>query len=605
MHGDIFYPTAILRALLPTDVAMTWSFMVHVFLAGFFTFGLLRAWGLGFFPSLFGGVGYMMSGPIAAYVSPGHDGKLYVSALLPLALWFLLRGIRDGWNWAWGALALVIGLAVVSPHPQLLQYLLLACGAFALYIAFATLEDPQGRPVRLDRHTAFVRLGFALGAVLLGGVMGAIQYLPVREYVPYSPRAGGLGYDTATTYSLPIEELINVYLPQFSGILDHYWGRNRIHLHSEYLGVVTLMLAGAGLTSERRSFRWFWVGTLVVSLLWALGGNTPFYHLIYAVVPGTRFFRAPSTMLFVFAFSVAVLAALGLERLLAGRVSTRYAISWLVGGGVVALLASVGAFTNLAKVIAASYAGDQLDDMIVANNGAVMLGAWRSLLVVLLGAGLILSAREQRLSLRLTAWLAVALAALDLFSIEKQYWMFSPPASVLYASDPAIDYVRSQTQPGRVISFAPQGSVGRDAMLAGDGLMIHNIRLVLGYHGNELGRYQQLSAGYNLQTIFSPPFWRHENVRFLYTNIDSATLDRVFGSAGIPRLQRLVGPVKDASGTPVYLYRIPGENPFAWTASAFVKATPEQTLPRIIRSGNGWVGACRLGELRARMEGDG
>src|SRR6476659_10191040 len=34
MHGDIFYPTALLRILLPTDVGMTWGFIIHLFLAG-------------------------------------------------------------------------------------------------------------------------------------------------------------------------------------------------------------------------------------------------------------------------------------------------------------------------------------------------------------------------------------------------------------------------------------------------------------------------------------------------------------------------------------------------------------------------------------------
>ena len=32
MHGDIFYPTFLLRMVLPTDVAMTWGFIIHVFL---------------------------------------------------------------------------------------------------------------------------------------------------------------------------------------------------------------------------------------------------------------------------------------------------------------------------------------------------------------------------------------------------------------------------------------------------------------------------------------------------------------------------------------------------------------------------------------------
>lgn len=579
MHGDIFYPTFLLRAALPTDIAMTWSFIIHVFLAGFFTFCFLRACGLGFTPALVGGVAYMMCGPIASYVSPGHDGKLYVSALFPLALWMLVRGIRDGANWAWGVLALVIGLAVLSPHPQLLQYMLLACGAFSLYLAFGHVQSLSGSTyMRLDRGVAVRRLACALGAVILGALIGSVQYLPVMEYVPFSPRAGGRDYSYATTYSLPLEELINTYLPEFSGILGKYWGRNGIHLHSEYLGVVTLFLAGAGLTNTRKGFRWFWIGTFVVSLLWALGGNTPFYHLIYAIVPGTKFFRAPSTILFIIGFAVAILAALGAERLLDGAISVRYAVGWIIAGVVVAMLASTGALTNMAEVIAASFAGDQRDALIASNNGAVVLGAWRSFLVIVLAAGIVWGLTRSLLAPRIAGWAMIGLVAVDLFSIEKQYWMFSPPASVLYASDPAIEYVKAQSEPGRVLAFPVMEPPHRDAMLEGDGLMVHSIRQALGYHGNEIGRYQQLTAGYDPRIFLSPAFWRQENVRFLYTNADTIAIHQLTLQLGLPPMQKVVGPVQDAQGTSVYLYRLPGENPFAWLATTFVKASDDQAL---------------------------
>ena len=129
MHGDIFYPTALLRLVLPTDVAMTWGLIIHLSLAGLFTFVFLRTAGLGFFGALAGGLAYMLGGNVAGLVSPGHDGKMFVSALLPLALLFVHRGVRDSRPWAWGALALTITLAVLTPHPQLLQYLLLVAGA--------------------------------------------------------------------------------------------------------------------------------------------------------------------------------------------------------------------------------------------------------------------------------------------------------------------------------------------------------------------------------------------------------------------------------------------------------------------------------------------
>lgn len=591
MHGDIFYPTFLLRMIMPTDVAMTWSFMIHIFLAGFFTYLFLRAWGLDFLPSVVGGVAYLMCGPIAAYVSPGHDGKLYVSALLPLALFFLIRGIRDGRNWAWGGLALVIGGAVLSPHPQLLQYMLLACGAFAMYLAFAELELPNGTRVRLERRVGVRRLLFALGAVALGALIGAIQFLPVREYVPYSPRAGGRDYDYATSFSLPIEEMINFYLPEFSGILDHYWGRNRIHLHSEYLGAATLFLAGLGLTSERRRFRWFWIGALIVSLLWALGGNTPFYHIVYAIIPGSHFFRAPSTMLFMIGFATAVLAALGAEKLLVRGVSLRYALWWVAGAGAVALLASAGGITNVAKVIASSWAADQYDDFIQSNNAAVIIGAWRAFLVIGLGALIVWMADRRNLDSRALGWSLVGLVALDLFSVEKQYWLFSPRASVLYRSDAALDYVRRQPEPGRVLA-APLADMRNpsDVMLIYDGPMADGVRLATGYHGNEIGRFQHLCGGTpdtrcDMTILFSPAFWRHENIRYVYTNVDNGGLQQLATQLNDPALiglEKLVGPVTDAAGNPVYLFRLPGDNPLAWLAPVFVKAPEDQIFAAVL-----------------------
>ena len=91
-----------------------------------------------------------------------------------------------------------------------------------------------------------------------------------------------------------------------------------------------------------------------MSLLWALGGSTPFFQLIYAMVPGTKFFRAPSTIFFITTFASSVMAALGTERLLAGKFSTKYAYGWLIGAAAITLFALVGGFTVLGTNIAGS-----------------------------------------------------------------------------------------------------------------------------------------------------------------------------------------------------------------------------------------------------------
>jgi hypothetical protein len=571
MHGDIFYPTFLLRMVLPTDVAMTWGFIIHVFLSGLFTFGFLRAIGYSFYGSLVGGIAYMMSGQIASYVSPGHDGKLFVSALLPLALWMLYRGIRGGKSWSWGAFALIIGLCVLSPHPQLLQYTLLACGAYALFLAFATLDG-----VSLPRTVAIRRLAVALGAVVVGLAIGAVQYLPVREYVAWSPRAGGLAdYRVATSYAWNPEELLNVYLPQFSGMLDNYWGRNGIHLHSDYVGVVVLILAGAafiGLRGDpRKKHIVFWSTALLVSLLWSLGSSTPFYQIPYAIIPGTKYFRAPATIFFVGTLAIALLAATGAERFLQRRVSSKYLIGWLIFAVAIALLASVGALTSVAE----SFVDERLFDRVLANRTDLIMGAWRSFLFVAVTVGLGVTFLRGKVSGRGAAWGLAAVMAIDLWTIERLYWMFMPRASVIYASDPIIEALKSEPQPARVIAFPVQPTPERDVFLTGDALMTHRVRQVLGYHGNQIGRYNDIiGTNSDDNRLFSPNALQLTNTRFILTNIPELPF--------IGNTTLVKGPVLNASGDTVYLYRLSAESPYSWVTPVAVKAPDDQVLATLL-----------------------
>ena len=595
MGGDIFYPTFILRALMPTDVAMSLAFALHLFLAGLFTYLFFRVAGLSFFASLIGGVAYMLTGFVASLAGPGHDGKLYVSTIFPLALWLITLGVRDGRRWTWGALAIAVGLAVLSPHPQLLQYMLLGTGSYALYVAVV-----EARSGRISNGTAVRRLAFALGAVLIGMAIGAIQFVPVLHYKPWSPRAAGLGWAHATSYSFPPEELINTYLPQFSGLLLSYWGRNGIHLHSEYLGVIVLMLAGAGLgAAKNRGFVRFWIGAGFIALLWALGGYTPFFHLIYALVPGTKFFRAPSTIFFITSFSIAVLAAFGVERVLAREIGPRYVVGWVIGAAIVGLLATAGVFTALGM----SIAGVQRADFVQANSSAVTLGAWRSFLFILIGAGVLISFIRGRLSLAATGWLLVAATAADLWTIERHYWIFSPPASVIYAPNAAVDYVIAQNkkEQGRVYTPPPLASETalHDPYISGDALMVHGVREITGYHNNELARYQDL-YNYNgggmgeLQRILGTPnFWRLTNMKYVLTDSPKPLTQA---------MTKVMGPVKDAVGTPLYLYSVAGDNPPAWITPIIVKAPDPIALSTILDSRFD-VGTAAIFDTAAAVQG--
>lgn len=572
MHGDIFYPTFLLRLLLPVDVGMSWGMIGHFFLCGLATYWFLRvATRMSFSGALVGGVAYMMTGFVSSLLSAGHDGKLFVNALLPVLLILLTWVIRDGKRWAVGALALGVGLTLLTPHPQLFEQVMLVAAAWALFLAFS--DAGAGR---LPRDVALRRLGLALGAVAVGMAIGAIQYLPVIEYQAWSPRATPMDYDIATTFSFPIEQLIDTYLPQFSGILNLYWGRNSFHFDSEYVGAAVLVLAfagfGASTTDARRRFSRFWLGTGIVSLLWALGGSTPFFHLVYELVPKVKYFRAPSTIFYVTAFSIAVFAAAGTERALEGRISRSYLIAWLATAALIALLGVSGGLTNLAHALSViPQTASRIDD----GAADLKLGAIRSLLFVVATVGVIVGLGMRRISGVQGGALLAALCAFDLWTVERQYWGFMPAAKEIYASNPAVEYLRALKEPARVLELEDPSQPGapHDPFLQGDGLMFYRIRSTLGYQGNSMARYDLFSSN---EMLFSPTSWALTNTQYLLINNDSFN---------IPGAKIVAGPVPDAVGTKITLYKLPGDNSFAWLVPTIGKYA-EQDIVNALRQPN-------------------
>jgi hypothetical protein len=357
-------------------------------------------------------------------------------------------------------------------------------------------------------------------------------------------------------------------------MLNNYWGRNGIHLHSDYVGVVVLILAGAaflGLRADpRRKQIIFWTSALIVSVLWSLGSATPFYHIPYALIPGTKYFRAPATIFFVGTLALGLLACAGTERFLQLRVSRKYLVGWLIAGGVIAVLASVGALNGIAE----SFADPRALDRVQANRGAVFVGAWRSFAFVVMLFAVWYGFSRNKLSIRLTAWALALLVTIDLWSIERLYWMFSPPASVIYASDEIISTLKAEPQPARVFAFQLRLTRDPDVFLNGDALMTHGQRLVWGYHGNQIGRYNALTDYPEGQRLLSPNGLALTNTRFLLTNVPEMPFVR--------NATMVKGPVVNATGDTTYLFRVSETNPYAWVTPVAVKADDDQVLATIM-----------------------
>jgi membrane protein YfhO len=560
--GDVFYPTFLLRLVLPVDAGITLGFMLHIILAGLFTFLFLRTlkfeWGAAFV----GGAAYMFTGQVVSLVSPGHDGKLFVSALLPLTLLFLYQAVvRNDWRHYlyFGA---AVGLCLISPHFQMTYYALMAAGFFWVFLVFASDERPAV-PWWRSALLFALALGVAFG-------IAAIQLVPFQEYLAQAARgaakesADRWGY--ATSWAMPPEELFNVVWPAFSGMLDQYWGRNFFKLHSEYLGVVVLVLATfAPFLKDRRRLAWFFVFLGAYGILFALGGHTPFYRIPYAILPGIKLTRAPSMIFFLTAFSTAVLAALGTQALLTAAPGTsKTPLWWWVGGaGVATLLAFAGAFQGIMRGLA----DPQRLSAVGANYPAFQADVVRVLVLTLAAAALCAFRLSNRLGGARWSLLMGGLVLLDLWTVERRYIQFSPPARDSFAPDAVVRTLRADSGLYRVLSLNEYQGLENY-------FMSQHIRSVLGYHGNELQRYDELLGGKNeWRNIGSPNLLKLLAVR--YVVLGQPVQTPILSAVGS-------GPLSTVNGQPAYLYRVIDPGPYAFLVGEALQLPDSQTIPTLL-----------------------
>ena len=579
MHGDIFYPTSLLRLVLPTGFAMGLGFVVHYVLAGLFVYLLLRLFRTTWAGAVTGGFAYQLSGVIGSYVQPGHDGKLFVTTLLPLTLIGLVFGIRDRRPWGYGIVALAVGLALLSPHAQMTYYLLIVSGLFTLYLAFG---EPDGRSTA-QRLGA---LAAALGAVIVGFGIGMIQVLPFYEYLPFSPRSEGYyGWEGAISYAVPWAHVPEFFLSRFVGTTPDgtYWGPNPLKLHSEYLGLVAVALAlfGAFDRGRRRLILWL-SGIGALFLLVALGGATPFYRVWWAVMPFVKQTRAPGMALFAVALVVSLLAGFGVDRWLRGRAQP-WTMAWLLGGGIVVLLGVSGGFGVLAELLAQGAApmAERAREALTAARPSIAGGAFRSGLALLALGGLAYGAKRKKLPSAVLALAIPVVVSADLWLNAREFWRYSEnPTQGVYARDEITDTLRASPLPFRVMDLSDSGL----DVYPGASLMAFDIPQLLGHHGNQLHAFNELMGGKNQwrYLLTSRRLWDLFAVRYvlLPSGIDLSGQLPAYADLSQDFDTLLTG-VPASSGVTADLLVRRVDVPYARVVPAAVKVPDDQAIPNV------------------------
>lgn len=494
--GDASYPLFLLLGLLfPVEKVVGYNFVLHVLIAGFTAYLLLRRYfRLDKLVAVGLAAAYMLNTNFISHIYSGHTGKFFIMSWLPLALHFLLRSLdRNSRPRHLLGLCLLIFWFVLTSHLQFTYYVLMG---FFLYWAFITYRLVRKRNWG---HVGLVGAKFWLPILLGIGLAFPLFHAPVKYNELFSVRgeAAKKTFEHAASWSLHPEEALSLVVPEFTGLNQHYWGRNPFKLNSEYPGLALLMLGITGLAfCRRRPWFWLWGAVGLLSILYGLGANTPLFRLFYEVIPGVKNFRAPGMILFWLAAALLLLAAATLRWALEeegaekdGNRDKRHKLFLRIGFAAAGLLGLMGllgggVYSIYNGLIDASRIPNFQNQ--AQNYGEFSKGALKNaVLLALLVWGFWkwqLKAKEPRF---FGALLLLVVAA-DLYFVNRHF-ITTYEFSRFYPQEPAVELLKGEKEDFRV--FGMPGSYDRGFM------QYHQIETVEGFMDQEYRVYRAYRGG--------------------------------------------------------------------------------------------------------------
>jgi hypothetical protein len=312
-ESTIFYPLGFLFYLVSPEKAYGYTMFLHFCLAGFFMYLLTRSLGLSEVGGFIASAIFVCNGFLMAILFLGHLSPVESYIWLPLVIYFLNRAVQSPTLWASAMIAGGLwGIQILAGAPQDAFYTFMASALFLLCMAKGG-KDMKPSVIRL--------LSIALLVFLVGAGLSSVQIIPALELIHESVRASLDSYEWSTLASYPVQGVITILMPHFFGNYadDSMWVGNvpwSIPQQNLYLGVLPVVLLGFLSFRGRVEKRIVLFGVLLagVSLILAFGHNTPIYKVVY-LLPGFDRFRAPSKILVLWAFSMALLAGIGMDGL--------------------------------------------------------------------------------------------------------------------------------------------------------------------------------------------------------------------------------------------------------------------------------------------------
>jgi hypothetical protein len=287
----MLYPVYWLYFLIPPARGIVYDIIIHFFLAGLFTFIMLRGFKLQVWPALAGAIFYAFSGFMVLRMI--HLNILAASTFIPLVIHAANYFTNKRTFLSALLLGSVLGVQVLTGMYQLCLVTFMMTGLF-----FVLNSNIRGffRKDQLCFTSLFVI------AVIFSIMLPAIQMFPAFENVLLGLRSGGLGLEDASAGSLSIKEFLLFFIPDyfgtrygpvvFSGNINYWETSNYIGIFPVILALTSLFFIPVKDSDKRNLFLFGILGLFALSLM--TGKNSPVFIFFYNYMPFFNTVRIPA-----------------------------------------------------------------------------------------------------------------------------------------------------------------------------------------------------------------------------------------------------------------------------------------------------------------------
>ncbi len=509
------------------------SFLM-LYLVGFYI--VLTAFGVRPQLSIIGAIAFAFSSYFFVIIPAGHATKAIAIGYMPAVIGGVYLALRGKILVGSVITVLFLALQILNNHLQITYYTLLIILMLGIFELVSAYKEKRLKPYSLSIAALVVAVSLAIAS-------NTTVLWTTYEYGKYSTRGeselkidendqtSGLDKSYITGWSYGVDETFTFLIPNFKGgssagplsedsetfkffnqaqgpqyarqvvkYMPLYWGTQSTTAGPVYVGAVVLFLFVFGFIMIRSRLRWWLLTLTILAIMLSWGKNFMFLSgLFIDYFPGYNKFRTVTMILVIAEFAIPLLAFLALDNLLKQEPEKKDFMNglklslYIVGGLALFFLVFAGmfSFTGPGDERYASQGATQFLDALKADRESLFRkDALRSLVFVILTAGLIYALYLKKIKVNVF-FIALALLVLaDMWPVDKRYLNndnFGPKRAHREGFQPmaADQQILADPDP-----YYRVFDVSSDPFNSARAAYFH--KTLGGYHGAKMQRYQEI-----------------------------------------------------------------------------------------------------------------